>query len=75
MNLDNILKEVADLKFVDARTIKGELLNRVKVHNYVPSGAETDYSVALFREYQRKFGGPGAVKESEKPEIHKHTKG
>ncbi len=54
-NLDSILKEVADLKLVDAKAIKGELLKRVKIHNYVASGAETDYSAALFREYRRQF--------------------
>ncbi len=55
-NLDNILKEVADRKLVDAKTIKEELLKRVKIHNYVASGAETDYSAALFQEYRRQFG-------------------
>ncbi len=55
-NLDSILKEVADLKLVDAKTIEGELLKRVKIQNYVASGAETDYSAALFQEYRRQFG-------------------
>ena len=55
-NLDNILKEVADLNLVDAKTIKEELLKRVKIHNYLASGAETDYSAALFQEYRRQFG-------------------
>ncbi len=56
LNLDNILKEVADPKLVDAETIKGELLKRVKIHNYIASGAETDYSAALFQEYGRQLG-------------------
>ncbi len=56
VNLDSILKEVADLKLVNAETIKGGLLKRVKIHNYIPSGAETDYSAALFQEYKRRLG-------------------
>ncbi len=55
LNLESILKEVADLKLIDAEAIKKELLKRVKIHNYVASGAETDYSAALFREYRRQF--------------------
>jgi len=55
LNLDNILKEVADLKLVDAKTVKAELLKRVKIHNYIASGAETDYSAALFQEYKRQL--------------------
>ncbi len=73
MNLDNILKEVAELNCKDSATIKEELFNRVKVDNYVPSGAETDYLAALFREYQRKFE-PDKIT-GEKTEIHQHTKG
>jgi hypothetical protein len=74
INLDNVLKEVADLKLADTSSIKTELLNRIKTCNYVPSSAEDEYSTALYQEYQRKFGGPGAGKD-EKPEIHKHTPG
>ncbi|MFC1893281.1 hypothetical protein ACFLYR_04495 [Chloroflexota bacterium] len=73
-NLDNILKEVADLKLTDTNTIKTELLERVKTCNYVASSAEYEYSTALYREYQRKFE-PGAVKDGDKTEIHKHTSG
>ena len=57
-NLDNILKEVADLKLTDTQTIKTALLERVKTCNYVASSAETDYSVALFQEYRRQLGEP-----------------
>ena len=56
LNLDNIIKEVADLKLIDAGAIKGELLKRVKIHSYVASVAETDYSVALLQEYRRQLG-------------------
>ncbi len=56
LNLDNIIKDVADLKLSDVETIKGELLKRVKIHSYVASGAETDYSAALLQEYRRQLG-------------------
>ena len=72
-NLDNILKEVADLKLTDAKTIKMELLERVKACNYVAASAENEYSTALYREYQRKFE-PDKFKE-ERIERHQHTKG
>ena len=55
-NLDNILREVASLNLTDTQTIKAELLNRVKIYNYVASSAGDEYSVALFQEYQRKWG-------------------
>lgn len=71
MNLDNILKEVADLKLTETQTIKAELLERVKTCNYVASSAENEYSVALFQEYQRKWGKSRAVKDGDKIEISK----
>ena len=58
LHLDNIIKDVADLKLVDVEAIKGELLKRIKIHSYVASGAETDYSAALFQEYRRQLGEP-----------------
>ena len=73
LNLDNILKEVADLKLTDTNTIKTELLERVRTCNYIPSGAEYEYSAALYREYQRKFE-PDKFK-VERIERHQHTKG
>ena len=75
MNLDNILKEVADLKLTDTNAIKTELLARVKSCNYVASSAESEYAVALFKEYQRKWGKSEADKDRGIPEIHQHTKG
>jgi hypothetical protein len=56
LNLDTILKGVADLELIDAGSIKTELLKRVKSDNYVASGAEDKYAEALFMEYQHKFG-------------------
>jgi len=55
INLDTILREVAELKLTDAEAIKKELLERVKAHNYVAFSAEYDCSTALFRAYRRQF--------------------
>ncbi len=74
IDLDNILKQVADLGLSEEQTIKAELLERTKDLNYVPRSAEKEYSTALYQEYTRKFGGPGAD-QNEKPEVHKHTPG
>jgi hypothetical protein len=56
VNLESILKEVADLKLVDNEAIKKELLQRVKFYNYVAPGAEFDYSKALLSEYEKLLG-------------------
>ncbi|MFC1991639.1 hypothetical protein ACFLVC_02810 [Chloroflexota bacterium] len=72
-NLDNILKEVTKLKLTDIKTIKTELLERVKTYNYVASSAENEYSTALYREYQR-ITEPDKFKE-DRTERHQHTKG
>ncbi len=53
MNLESILKEVADLKLADDDAIKKELLKRGKIYNYVAPAADNDYSDALLREYKR----------------------
>jgi hypothetical protein len=55
INLDTILREVAELKLTDTEALKAELLGRVKAHNYVASSVEYDYSTALLRVYQRQF--------------------
>lgn len=57
-NLENILREVADLKLADNEAIKKELLKRVKIYNYVAPRAEADYSKALFDEYKKVYGRP-----------------
>ena len=56
VNLESILKEVADLKLADDVAIKKELLQRVKIYNHVPSAADNDYSEALLKEYKRQYG-------------------
>ena len=55
-NLESILKEIANLKLADNEAIKKELLQRVKIYNYVVSGAEADYSKALLGEYHKLLG-------------------
>jgi hypothetical protein len=56
VNLENILNEVADLQLTDSEAIKNELLQRVKIYNYVAPAAETDYSKALLGEYKKLLG-------------------
>lgn len=58
VNLENILKEVADLGLADDEAIKKDLLERVKIYNYVAPGAEADYSKALLDEYKKACGKP-----------------
>jgi hypothetical protein len=65
INLDNILSEIIGLNVTDAETIKKELLNRVKVFNYVPQKAEHEYEADLYHEYQRKLG---LIKDEERVE-------
>jgi hypothetical protein len=55
LNLESILTEVADLKLVDNEAIKEELLQRVKIYNYVPPAADNEYSEALLKEYKRQY--------------------
>lgn len=55
LNLESILKEVADLKLADNETVKKELLKRVKIYNYVPPAADSGYAEALFQEYKHQF--------------------
>ena len=57
-NFENMLKEVADLKIADDNAIKKELLQRVKINNYVAPRAEADYSKALLKEYKQQYGNP-----------------
>jgi len=58
VNLESILKEVADLKLADNEAIKRELLQRVKIYNYVAPRAEADCSKALLKEYKQQHGNP-----------------
>ena len=58
VNLDAILREVGELKLPDTEVVRRELLGRVEAYNYVPAGAEYDYSTALLREYRRRLEKP-----------------
>ena len=58
LNLESILKEVADLGLADNETIKRELLKRVKIYNYVPPAVDDDYSEALLKAYNRQYTNP-----------------
>ena len=53
VNLENILKEVADFGLADNEAIRRELLQRVKIYNYVAPRAEADYSEALLKAFNR----------------------
>jgi hypothetical protein len=53
VNLESILKAVADLKLADDNAIKEELLKRVKIYNYVAPSADNEYSEALLEEFKR----------------------
>ena len=53
--LDLIILEVSELGLEDEDDIKAALLERIKEHNYVPSGAEKDYVDAVFEEYIRRM--------------------
>ena len=70
-NLDNSIREVANLKLADAKAIKRELLKRVEACNYVAPSAEDEYAKALYREYQQKFGEFEADKGGHKIETSK----
>lgn len=56
VNLESILKEVADLKLADNEAIKKELLERATIYNYVAPPAEAEYARALLGEYEKLFG-------------------
>jgi hypothetical protein len=60
-NLESILGEVFDLGLTDAADIKRELLERVRVSNYIAQGAEKEYSTALYDMYRRKFDTSGSL--------------
>ncbi len=52
--MDTIMEGVRELGLIDEGAIRDELLKRVKVFNYVPSGAEREYSKSLLEEYRRR---------------------
>ncbi len=54
LNLETILKEVAELKLADAAGIKKELLERAKSCNYITASVEEKYAEALYKAYQQR---------------------
>jgi hypothetical protein len=54
IGLEDILKEVVELRLTDPAAIKAELLQRVKNDNYVVRRAEAEYKEVLFKEYLRR---------------------
>jgi len=52
-HLDETLQEVYRMKIQDEKKLKKELLERVKIYNYVAPGVEEKYEQALFEEYQK----------------------
>lgn len=55
--LDHILAEVRGMELPDEKEIGRELLQRVKIYNYIPASAEEKYRIALLQEYQKYMGG------------------
>jgi ribosomal protein L13 len=55
--LDHILAEVREMELPDEKEIGRELLQRVKIYNYIPASAEEKYRIALLQEYQKYKGG------------------
>ncbi|HUV24534.1 MAG TPA: hypothetical protein VMW26_03800 [Methanomassiliicoccales archaeon] len=52
--LDQIMEEVNSMG-LERNKIGMELLRRVKIFNYVPSGASSEYEKALIEEYERRY--------------------
>jgi len=53
VNLESILKAAVDMNLADDNAIKKELLNRVKIYNYVAPSTDNEYSEALLEAYKR----------------------
>jgi hypothetical protein len=51
--LDYILAEVREMDLSSEKEIGRELLQRVKIYNYIPASAEEKYRIALLQEYQK----------------------
>lgn len=49
--LEEIYKEVCGLG-IDGEVLKGELLKRVKVDNWIPESKEREFATAIFKAYE-----------------------
>jgi hypothetical protein len=54
-NLEQIIEEVNSMG-LERNEIGEELLRRVKIFNYVPASASSEYEKALIEEYERRYG-------------------
>jgi hypothetical protein len=52
-HLDSVFAEVEELKLNDENRIKNELLVKIRKYNYIPPAAESEYSNAMYEEYQK----------------------
>ena len=52
--LDDIMSEVRGMSLPGDEEIAEALLKKVKIFNYVPSSASSEYKQALLEEYRRK---------------------
>jgi len=51
--LDDIIEEVYRVRLDDKKKIGEALLKQVKIYNYVPDSAESEYTEALLIEYEK----------------------
>jgi hypothetical protein len=56
MGLKGIFEEICSSGVKDKKSIQQEILERVKIQNYIPSSSEQEYLNALWREYRRFLG-------------------
>jgi len=57
--LDSVIGEIVQLNLPNEGLVADELLKRVKIYNYIPSGAEGNYRKALLAEYRTKVMAHG----------------
>lgn len=55
-DLDAALAEVRRLGLTDPEQITAEILLRIRKTNYIPGGAEADYTRAVWGAYRRSLG-------------------
>lgn len=49
--MEPAFRKVKEMGLRNADEIKGEILREIKIYNYVPESAESEYAEALYREY------------------------
>lgn len=54
--LDQVMEETNSMGLESIEEIARELLKKVRIFNYVPSSASSEYEKALIKEYERRFG-------------------